>query len=42
EDLLAVFLISLALIIQGLIGAISSISYLLKLRKSENEGEKQS
>ena len=39
EDLLAVFLISLALIIQGLIGALSSISYLLKIRKSENESE---
>lgn len=35
NDLLAVFLICLALIIQGIFGAISSISYLLNLKKSE-------
>ena len=41
-DLLAVFLISLALIIQGIFGAISSIFYLLNLRKSENLEENNS
>ncbi|MFW9878259.1 MAG: hypothetical protein ACFFG0_34695 [Candidatus Thorarchaeota archaeon] len=34
-DLVAVFLISLALVIQGIFGTISSIFYLLNLRKSE-------
>lgn len=36
EDLLAVFLISLALIIQGIFGTISSISYLLDLKKEKS------
>lgn len=36
NDLLAVFLICFALIIQGIFGAISSISYLLHLRKNKN------
>ncbi|MFX1502152.1 MAG: hypothetical protein ACFFDH_14405 [Promethearchaeota archaeon] len=34
KDFLAVFLISLALIIQGIIGAINSILYLLDLKKN--------
>jgi len=34
NDYLAVFLISLALIIQGIFGAISSILYLLELKKN--------
>ncbi len=41
-DLLAVFLISLALIIQGIFGAINSIFYLLNLRKSEHLEENNS
>jgi len=41
-DLLAVFLISLALIIQGIFGAISSISFLINLRKSEHLGKNNS
>ncbi|UCC18943.1 MAG: hypothetical protein JSV62_12655 [Promethearchaeota archaeon] len=36
NDYLAVFLISLALIIQGIFGAISSILYLLELKKSNS------
>ena len=42
DDLLAVFLICLALIIQGIFGAISSISYLLHLRKSKSLEEDDS
>ncbi|MFX1529618.1 MAG: hypothetical protein ACFFBC_00750 [Promethearchaeota archaeon] len=41
-DLLAVFLISLALIIQGIFGAISSISFLINLRKNDHLDEKNS
>jgi len=37
KDLLAVFLICIALIIEGILGAISSISYLLDLKKSESK-----
>ena len=40
KDLLAVFLICIALIIQGIFGTISSISYLLHLRKSKEIQEK--
>ncbi|MFX0081597.1 MAG: hypothetical protein ACFE94_07585 [Candidatus Hodarchaeota archaeon] len=36
-DLLAVFLIALALIIQGIFGTISSIFYLLNLKKSKSQ-----
>ncbi|MFX1567171.1 MAG: hypothetical protein ACFFCV_02255 [Promethearchaeota archaeon] len=39
EDLLAVFLISLALIIQGIFGTISSILYLLELKKDKSKEE---
>ncbi|MFX0036046.1 MAG: hypothetical protein ACFE9I_10450 [Candidatus Hermodarchaeota archaeon] len=35
KDILAVFLIALALIIQGIFGTISSITYLLELRKNK-------
>ncbi len=35
KDLLAVFLIALALIIQGIFGTISSITYLLELRRNK-------
>ena len=35
EDLLAVFLISLALIIQGIFGTVSSILYLLELKRDK-------
>ena len=38
-DLLAVFLICIALIIQGVFSTISSISYLLRLRKTEADEE---
>ncbi len=37
KDLLAVFLISLALIIQGIFGTISSILYLLELKKDKSK-----
>lgn len=42
NDLLAVFLISLALILQGIIGTISSILYLSKLKKRVIKGTNQS
>ncbi|MFX1376026.1 MAG: hypothetical protein ACFFA0_09460 [Promethearchaeota archaeon] len=42
NNLLAVFLICLALIIQGILGAINSISYLLNLRKSDSLEENNS
>ncbi|MFX0030841.1 MAG: hypothetical protein ACFE8B_16630 [Candidatus Hermodarchaeota archaeon] len=41
-DLLAVFLICFALIIQGIFSAISSISYLLHLRRNKSKQEKNS
>jgi hypothetical protein len=37
NDIIAVFLIALALIIQGIFGTISSISYLLNLKKERNK-----
>ena len=39
NDLLAVFLISLALIIQGIFGTISSILYLLELKEDKSKKE---
>jgi hypothetical protein len=39
KDLLAVFLISLALIIQGIFGTISSILYLFELKRHKSEEE---
>ena len=39
NDIIAVFLIALALIIQGVFGTISSISYLLNLRKEKDKKE---
>ena len=39
NDLLAVLLISLALIIQGIFGTISSILYLLELKKNNSSNE---
>ncbi|GAG71677.1 unnamed protein product, partial [marine sediment metagenome] len=37
NDLLAVFLICVALIIEGIFGAVSSISYLLDLKKDKSK-----
>ena len=37
KDLLAIFLIALALIIQGIFGTISSILYLLDLKREKSE-----
>ena len=36
-DLLAVFLIALALVVQGIFGTISSLLYLFRLRKTKTE-----
>ena len=41
EDLLAVFLISLALVIQGIFGTISSILYLFELKRNKSEEKKE-
>lgn len=41
NDLLAVFFIAFALICQGLLGSIRSISYLLNLKKANLEKRKQ-